>query len=295
MGSLWKSSRPRSDRPGAAEPGNDRRAMVGVTGAPSPSTPPHRGERLQKFIARAGVASRRRAEALIAAGRVRVNGAPATVPGTRVRPERDEVRVDGVRVRPGPVRWVMLNKPAGLLTTRRDDRGRGTVYGLLPESLRGLAHVGRLDQGTEGLLLLTNDGEMANLLAHPRHQVEREYRAWVVGTPSPPVLRRLASGVTLDDGLARARRARVLAREPSHAVVQLVLTEGRKREVRRMFRAVGHPVRRLERVRFGPIRLEGVARGAWRELGKAEVAALERLRASATSPPPPPAARRRTP
>lgn len=256
--------------------------MVGpsVTGVPSLSTRPDRGERLQKFIARAGVASRRGAEALIVAGRVRVNGRPATVLGTRVHPELDEVFVDGVRVRPGPVRWVMLNKPAGFLTTRHDDRGRDTVYDLLPESLRGLVHVGRLDQATEGLLLLTNDGEVAHRLAHPRHRVEREYRARVAGTPSAAVLGCLVSGVQLEDGVARARRARILVRDPPRALLELVLTEGRKREVRRMCRAVGHPVRRLERVRFGPIRLRGLARGAWRELTKAEMAALEKLRTS---------------
>ncbi len=251
-----------------------------MTGAVDAVTGPDRGERLQKFIARAGVASRRRAEALIVSGRVRVNGRTATVLGTRVRPEVDEVVVDGVRVRPGSARWVMLNKPAGFLTTRHDDRGRETVYDLLPASLRGLVHVGRLDQATEGLLLFTNDGEVAHLLAHPRYGVEREYRARVGGTPSAAVLRRLVSGVKLEDGVARARRARVLARDPPCAVLELVLTEGRKREVRRMCRAVGHPVRRLQRVRFGPIRLRGLARGQWRELGKAEMAALEKLRAS---------------
>ena len=251
-----------------------------MTGAADAFTGPDRGERLQKFIARAGVASRRRAEALIVSGRVRVNGRTATVLGTRVHPEVDEVVVDGVRVQPGPARWVMLNKPAGFLTTRHDDRGRDTVYDLLPESLRGLVHVGRLDQATEGLLLFTNDGEVAHLLAHPRYGVEREYRARVGGTPSAAVLRRLVSGVKLEDGVARARRARVLARDPPCAVLELVLTEGRKREVRRMCLAVGHPVRRLERVRFGPIRLRGLARGEWRELGKAEMAALKELRAS---------------
>lgn len=254
----------------------------GMTGAPGASTGPDRGERLQKFIARAGIASRRRAEQLMIAGRVRVNGRPATVLGTRVRPESDEVLVDGVRVKPGPVLWVMLNKPAGFLTTRRDDRGRKTVYELLPGSMRGLAHVGRLDQATEGLLLFTNDGEGAHMLAHPSRRMEREYRAWVAGVPPPHALRRLVSGVRLEDGLARAVRARILERGSPRSVLELVLTEGRKREVRRLCRAVGHPVQRLKRVRFGPIRLAGLARGGWRELAEAEVAALGRLRASAS-------------
>ena len=252
-----------------------------VTGAPGGSARPNRGERLQKFLARAGLASRRGAEGLIVSGRVRVNGRPATVLGTRVRPGRDEVLVDGVRVRPGPVRWVMLNKPAGFLTTRRDDRGRATVYDLLPGSLGGLMHVGRLDRATEGLLLFTNDGEVANLLAHPGRRVEREYRAWVAGAPSSHALRRLVSGVKLEDGPARAVRARVVERRgPRGAVLQLVLAEGRKREVRRLCRAVGHPVRRLKRMRFGPIALAELVRGEWRELTAAEVAALEKVRAS---------------
>ncbi len=251
----------------------------GTRRASSASGRPDSGERLQKFIARAGIASRRRAEKLIVAGRVRVNGRPATVLGTRVRPGLDEVLVDGALVRPGPTRWVMLNKPPGFLTTRHDDRGRRTVYDLLPESLRGLVHVGRLDRATEGLLLLTNDGEAVHFLTHPSRRVEREYRAWVVGRPSRRVLARLVSGVELDDGRARAVRARILGHAPPTATLQLVLTEGRKREVRRMCGAIGHPVRRLERVRFGPIRLAGVARGAWRELTEAEVVSLRELRA----------------
>ncbi len=245
-----------------------------ATGAPAEARP-DRGERLQKLLARAGLASRRGAEALIVSGRVRVNGRTATVLGTRVRPDRDEVRVDGVRVRPDPIRWAMLNKPTGFLTTRRDDRGRATVYDLLPASLGSLMHVGRLDRATEGLLLFTNDGELAHRLAHPSGEVEREYRAWVAGTPSSRALRRLVSGARLEDGFARAVRARVLERGPRGGLLELVLAEGRKREVRRLCRAVGHPVRRLERVRFGPVALTGLARGAWRELTAAEAAALE--------------------
>ena len=243
------------------------------------------GERLQKVIARAGIASRRRAEQLIASGRVRVNGQPATVLGTRVRLDRDEVLVDGVPVRPSPTRWVMLNKPAGVLTTRRDDRGRKTVYDLLPGSLGGLAHVGRLDQATEGLLLFTNDGEGAHLLTHPSRRVEREYRVWVAGRPSRRALRRLTSGVELEDGRAKAVRARVLQGAQPPGTLQLVLAEGRKREVRRMCRAIGHPVRRLKRVRFGPIRLADLARGEWRELTRAEVAALDGMRPGGPAPP----------
>lgn len=241
---------------------------------PGTSGVPDAGERLQKFIAHAGIASRRRAEKLIVAGRVRVNGRPATVLGTRVHPGRDEVLVDGVRVRLAPPRWVMLNKPAGVLTTRQDDRGRKTVYDLLPGSLRGLAYVGRLDWSTEGLLLFTNDGEGAHALTHPSRRVEREYRAWVTGRPSRRLLKRLVSGVELEDGPARAVRVRLLDHTPPLTELQVVLAEGRKREVRRLCRVIGHPVRRLERVRFGPVRLAGLPRGAWRELTEDEVASL---------------------
>ena len=211
---------------------------------------------------------------MITAGRVHVNGELATLLGTRVRPDLDEVRVDGVVVHSEPLRWAKLNKPMGVLTTRRDPQGRRTVYDLLPESLHGLSYVGRLDRETEGLLLFTNDGDHAHALLHPGRGVEREYRASVRGEPSRAVLGRLTRGVELADGPARAARARILQRDPGRTLLGLVLTEGRNREVRRLCKAVGHPVEHLERVRFGPVRLGDVPRGEWRQLGDGEVNAL---------------------
>lgn len=207
-------------------------------------------------------------------GRVRVNGVAVTSLGTRVDPQRDRVEVDGRRVDQRRVRWIAFHKPADALTTRADPHGGRTVYDLLPEELRALRYVGRLDRDTEGLLLFSNDGELIHRLTHPSSGVEREYRAGVVGHPSRDTLARLTLGVELDDGRARALRARVLEDEADGGVLALVLAEGRKREVRRMLEAVRHPVRWLQRVRFGPVRLGDLPRGAWRELAPDEVAEL---------------------
>ena len=233
------------------------------------------GIRIQKLLSRAGIASRRQAETLMADGRVRVNGQVMTTLGIRVDPDRDLVEVDGRAVRVGPQRWIVMNKLAGTLTTRRDPGGAPTVYDTLPAGYRGLVYVGRLDRDTEGLLLLTNDGDTANRLLHPSGAVEREYLADVKGVPDRRTLDRLVRGVTLDDGPARARRAEVTARAGRNARVQLVLVEGRKREVRRLLEAVGHPVTGLLRVRFGPLRLAGLAPGAWRALTRAEIRSLK--------------------
>jgi len=243
---------------------------------PDVGEPERAGVRIQKLLSRAGVASRRQAEALIAQGRVRVNGEVVTQPGVTVDPDWDVVEVDGRRVVETAPRWILLNKPLGYLTTRSDVRGRRTVYDLLPPELRELSHVGRLDKDTEGLLLLTNQGDDANRLLHPSGRVEREYEVGVVGVPDAATLRRLEEGVELEDGPARAAAARFRGRERSGAVLKLVLLEGRKREVRRLMDEVGHPVRWLRRVRFGPQRLGDLALGAWRDLGPQEVAELVR-------------------
>jgi 23S rRNA pseudouridine2605 synthase len=232
--------------------------------------------RLQKFLSRAGVASRREAERMISAGRVRVNGEVVTELGVKVDPASDRVEVNGREVGLARPRWIAFHKPRGVLTTRSDTRGRRTVYDVLPEDARGLRYVGRLDRSTEGLLLLTNQGDLANRLLHPSGEVEREYRAWVVGTPSADAVRRIQQGVELEDGRARAKRVRVVTERDGRSLVELVLVEGRKREVRRLLEAVGHPVRRLQRVRFGSLRLGRLRAGEWRELSKDEVRALER-------------------
>lgn len=232
-------------------------------------------ERLQRALARAGLGSRRACEELIAAGVVTVNGRVATL-GDRVVPERDEVRVRGHRVNVNPrLRTFALHKPAGVTTTMRDPHAAADLRRYLPRGPR-VVPVGRLDRDTEGLLLLTNDGELANRLTHPRYGVEKEYLAEVEGAPSARQLTRLRRGVELEDGVARARSARAVARAGKLGAVRLVVTEGRKREVRRMLAAVGLPVRRLIRVRVGPVRLGRLRPGEVRELTPEELLALYR-------------------
>ncbi|MFP3949204.1 MAG: pseudouridine synthase [Longimicrobiales bacterium] len=232
--------------------------------------------RIQKFLSRAGVASRRVAEEWMQGGRVRVNGQVVTELGTRIDPDDDIVEVDGKVVTRPPPRWILLHKPRGYLTTRKDPRGRPTIYDLLPDQFRALRYVGRLDQDTEGLLLLTNEGDTLHRLLHPRYEVEREYRVTVEGHVEEETLERLESGVTLEDGEARAVRARVLEEAGHGSVLELVLREGRKREVRRMCEVVGHAVTHLQRVRFGPVALGDVPPGEWRDLTPKEIEAVKK-------------------
>lgn len=233
--------------------------------------------RLQKFMSRAGVASRRAAEGLMAQGRVRVNGKRVVSPGAKVDPEHDRVEVDGERVRLEPFRWILLNKPEGYLCTASDPGGRPTVYRLLPEDARSLSYLGRLDRDTRGLLVLTNEGDTLHALMHPSNEVPRRYRAWVQGVADRDVVRRLQAGVELDDGPARAEQ--VTLEDGSGAgrtQLTLVLREGRKREVRRMLEAVGHSVVELERIAFGPQRLGDLESGSWRPLSNGEIRELRR-------------------
>mgnify|MGYP001240781781 FL=1 len=235
------------------------------------TAPSGEGERLQKVLARVGIGSRRVCEDLIAEGRVRVDGDIAVL-GRRVDPETALIEVDGapVGVRPDLVHYV-LNKPAGVVTTADDPQGRPTVVGLVPDEPR-VFPVGRLDADTEGLLLLTNDGELAHRLTHPSYGVEKEYVAEVEGLPTRAVLRRLREGVELDDGPTAPARATLI--DPS--VVRLTIHEGRNRQVRRMCEAVGHSVVRLVRTRIGPLADRSLAPGAWRELTGDEVRSLQR-------------------
>jgi 23S rRNA pseudouridine2605 synthase len=234
----------------------------------SPNPP---SARLQKILARAGFGSRRASEALIAAGRVRVNGEVATL-GDRADPETDRIEVDGVvvGVRPGLVHY-LLNKPAGVVTTASDPQGRPTVVGLVPAGPR-VFPVGRLDAETEGLLLLTNDGELAHRLTHPSFGVDKEYLAEVGGQPTRGALRRLREGVDLEDGPTAPAKVSLVG----DRLLRITIHEGRKRQVRRMCDAVGLPVRRLVRVRIGPIADRRLAPGEWRALEPGEVRALER-------------------
>lgn len=204
------------------------------------------------------------------AGRVRVNGGIVTALGTRVVPGRDTVELDDRPVVLPEARWIALHKPPGILCTRSDPHGGATVYDILPEELSGLRYVGRLDRDTEGLLLLTNEGDASHGLQHPSRGVEREYAAWVEGVPTSRTLERLARGVDLDDGPARAERATLEKHEGGGARLSLVMVEGRKREVRRLLEAVGHPVVRLVRVRFGPVELGDLPPGRWRVLSEKE-------------------------
>lgn len=232
--------------------------------------------RLQKYLSRAGAASRREAERLILAGRVTVNGSPVSELGTQVDEDSDEVRLDGARVRLPTFRWLALHKPAGVLTTRDDPGGGRTVYDLLPPDSDDLRYVGRLDRATEGLLLLTNEGDLLHRLTHPSFGVQREYWARVKGSPDQRTFEALSAGVLLEDGPARAERAwRPRGAPPDE--LRLILTEGRKREVRRMLERVGHPVLRLRRERFGPITLGGLGAGEWRDLETDEINELRRV------------------
>ena len=260
---------------------------------PAAPIPPRRPVRLQKLLSAAGVASRRAAEQLVADGRVTVNGRAVREPGARADPASDDVRVDGRRIaRRVRRRYVVLHKPRGYVTTRSDPHRRKTVLDLIPDVREYIYPVGRLDYDSEGLLLLTNDGELAAVLTHPRHGVARVYEATVRGVPSSTRLRRLACGVEMDGRSTAAAEVRMLRAGPpgraGEALVRIVIREGRNRQVRRMFDAIGHPVRRLRRTRLGPISLRGLRPGAARDLTPAEVGALRRA-ARSVAPPSPPA------
>jgi 23S rRNA pseudouridine2605 synthase len=223
--------------------------------------------RLNAYLARAGVASRRGADELIRAGRVRVNGQVAGL-ATFVEPS-DRVELDGRPLAPEPLVYILLHKPAGVVTTASDPHGRRTVVELVDVPQR-VVPVGRLDADTTGALLLTNDGPLAHRLAHPRYEVDKVYEAEVEGEPDDETLRRLSSGVELEDSVTAPATVRRLG--PSR--LELTLHEGRKHQVKRMCAAVGHPVRRLHRSGYAGLTLEGVPRGGWRELTAGEVAAL---------------------
>jgi 23S rRNA pseudouridine2605 synthase len=223
--------------------------------------------RLNAYLARAGVASRRRADELIKAGRVTVNGRPGAL--NDFVGGRDVVAVDGRRVGAQQLAYVLLHKPAGVVTTARDSHGRSTVVDLVPHSAR-VVPVGRLDADTTGALLLTNDGELAHKLAHPRYEVDKIYEVEVEGDPSAEALRRLVEGVKLEDG--RTAPAKVRRLGPSR--LELTIHEGRKHQVKRMLEAVGHPVRKLHRSRYAGLELTGLGPGEWRELNREEVASL---------------------
>ncbi|HXW87576.1 MAG TPA: pseudouridine synthase [Streptosporangiaceae bacterium] len=233
------------------------------------------GVRLQKVLAAAGVGSRRHCEELIGAGRVEVDGEVVRRFGARVDPQRQVIRVDGRRIpASGDLVYLALNKPAQVLTAMSDSRGRATMTDLLGSTAGRLFHVGRLDYDTEGLLLLTNDGELAHRLTHPRFGVPKTYLAEVAGPVPRGLSRQLLAGVELDDGVASADRFRVVEQVGGRALVEITLHEGRKHIVRRMLAAAGHPVTRLVRTQFGPVTLGSLRPGATRPLSTREVGDL---------------------
>jgi len=240
---------------------------------PASRQPDERGERLQKVLAAAGHGSRRACEELIVAGRVEVDREIVTELGTRVDPRTQEIRVDGVKLPRIQYQYFLVNKPPGVVSTNRDPAGRARVVDLVPGDQR-LFTVGRLDKSSEGLLLVTNDGDLANRLAHPRYEVEKVYQVVVAGHPSPKVAADLKRGVHLAEGVARAKEVRFRKKLERNALLEIVLAEGRNREIRRMLARVGHKVLQLRRIAFGPLKLGELPPGDHRELTGREVSKL---------------------
>jgi 23S rRNA pseudouridine2605 synthase len=235
------------------------------------------GIRLNKYIAQAGLASRRRADQLIAYGKVRINGKVVRELGTLVMPG-DKVDVSGTPIKPvEETVYLVVHKPTGVMTTMRDPQGRRTIVELLPKKLPRIVPVGRLDYDTAGVLLMTNDGELANRLLHPRYGVDKTYRATIAGRLTPEDVQALHEGVTLKTYKASSARVRVVSVRSGYSVVDITIHEGRNRQVRDMFEALGHPVQTLVRLRFGPISLGDLGVGRTRAVTPKELAALKRV------------------
>jgi len=230
--------------------------------------------RLQKFLADAGIASRRAAEQIIREGRVSVNGATVSELGKRVDPLHDQIVVDGKAVKARRKIYLALNKPRGLVCSRKDEHGRPTIYDLLPKEWGHLHSIGRLDFNSEGLLFLTNDGELSLRITHPRYGVRKKYVAAVDGRVDEPMLRKFERGVHSEGERLRAEKARILSASRSQSVVELELAEGKYREVRRMFETQGRTVKKLQRIQIGKIKLGELKSGKWRTLTESEIKSL---------------------
>ncbi len=233
--------------------------------------------RLQRFLAAAGLGSRRQCEDYITTGRVSINGQDVQDLGTTVDPSTDKVRVDGELVRAEPKKYYVLNKPTGYVCTHRDPAGRSRAIDLMPQHGPRLFTVGRLDENSQGLLLVTNDGDLANRLAHPRYHVERTYRVQVAGVPTPEVFQQFKRGMHFTEGVFRVKSIKKVKTVGKSTVLELVLTEGQNREIRRLLARAGHKVLNLERVGFGPLRLGKLVPGEFRLLRPAEVKELQQF------------------
>jgi len=234
-------------------------------------------ERLQKVLAKAGIASRRESEKLIEEGRVMVNSKIVTQLGTKVDPTRDAIQVDGKRISlKKPYRYLLLYKPAGYLTTFKTEEPKPTLADLLPKIPARVFPVGRLDFNSEGLVFLTDDGELAYLLQHPKFEVPKVYEVRVHGIPDEAALSRLSKGVRLEDGKTGPARIELIRKTGKNAWLRMILFEGKKREVRRMCEAIGHPVSRLRRIALGPLTLRGLQKGEYRYLTSEEIASLKK-------------------
>ena len=267
-----RPSRPHS----STKPARSARPARSAKPAHAPNKPADpRGERIQKVLAAAGLGSRRQCEELITAGRVEIDRKVITELGSRVDAATQEIRVDGQPLPRTKLFYYAVNKPAGVVSTNSDPAGRMRVIDMVPNSgdIR-LFTIGRLDMSSEGLILATNDGELANLLTHPRYGVEKTYRVLVAGRPAPEVLAKLRRGVHLAEGVARAERVEVKSHHKESTMLEIVLREGKNREIRRILAQLGHKVMKLSRIAVGPIRLGDMPLGAVRKLSKEEIAAL---------------------
>jgi len=249
------------------------RRSVAPAGDSSDSSP----IRLQKFLASAGLGSRRHCEEFIETGRVSIDGDVVVDLGTRVDPTDQKVRVDGELVRAQPQRYYLLNKPPGYVCTNRDPAGRQCAIDLVRDSSLRLFTVGRLDENSRGLLLVTNDGKLANRLAHPRYQVRRQYQVQVAGIPTQQTIKQLKQGVRFSDGIFRVQGIKRLKSKGKSSFLEIVITEGQNREIRRLFARAGHKVMKLQRVGFGPLKLGRLAEGKFRPLSDREVNSLKGL------------------